>query len=66
MVRIAFNTVRGESGEEHCEVTGRIPALNSTMQAALSDSADMSQLMTKAAADLQILSDFCRELAVAG
>lgn len=66
MVRIAFSTVRGEGGEEHFEVTGRMPDLNSTMQAALSDSTDTAQLMTTAAANLQILSEFCKELAAAG
>ena len=65
MVRIAFNTVRGESGQEHCEVTGRMPSINSILQSALTGTADLAQLMTQAKADLHILANFCEALAAA-
>lgn len=48
VVRITFSTVIGESGQEHCEVTGRMPSLNNTLQAALElESGDLVQLMTE-------------------
>lgn len=64
MMRITFSTVRGECGREHCEITGRMPSLNNTLQAAASDSHNLTQLMASAREDLQILSDFCNSLAV--
>ena len=64
-MRITFSTIRGESGQEHCEVTGRMPSLNDTMQVALADNSNSAQLMATAREDLQILSDFCNSLATA-
>lgn len=65
VMRITFSTVLGESGQEHCEVTGRMPSLNNTLQAALGlESGDLAQLMTDAREELQALSEFCNQLAV--
>lgn len=63
-MRITFSDVCGECGQEHCEVTGRMPSLNKTLQAAAPDSQNLTQLMIAAQEDLQILSDFCNSLAV--
>lgn len=63
VIRITFSTVLGESGQEHCEVTGRMPSLNNTMRMALTDNSNSTQLMAAAQEDLQILSDFCSLLA---
>ena len=64
VVRITFSTVLEESGQEHCEVTGRMPSLKTTLQAALAESGDLVQLMTEAREGLQVLSEFCNKLAV--
>lgn len=63
VIRIAFNIIQETSGQQHCEVTGRMPGLNSALEAALSDGADLAQLMAEATSDLQVLADFCKELA---
>lgn len=62
-MRITFSTVRGESNQEHCEVTGRMPSLNNTLQAALLGEGNLTQLMTETREDVQLLSDFCNNLA---
>ena len=65
MIRIAFNTVRGEAGQEHHEITGRLPALNEALQKAVkAGRADISQLMNEVRASLQVLADFCEHLAM--
>lgn len=56
LFRITFCTVRREADQEHCEMTGRMPALNQTLQAMLaSDNDDLTQLVPEAQADLQIM-----------
>ena len=63
LFRVTFCTVRGEADQEHCEITGRMPALNKTLQAMLaSDIAHLAQLMHEAQADLQIMLDLCTVL----
>lgn len=63
-MRITFSTILGESDQEHFEVIGRMPSLKNTLQAALSESRDLEDLMTEAREDLQVLSDFCNKLAI--
>lgn len=65
MIRIAFNTVRGEDGQEHHEITGRLPALNEALQKAVkARRVDTSQLMDEVRAGLQVLAEFCEHLAM--
>ena len=65
VIRIAFNTVRDEAGQEHHEITGRLPALNEVLQKAVTAGrADMSQLMNEVRASLQVLADCCEHLAM--
>ena len=66
MMRLTFSKVRDESGEEHHEVIGRMPDLANKLQSSLSSSGDMlEQLLTKAAADLQVLADFGKNVVLA-
>ncbi|DBA85228.1 TPA: hypothetical protein ACH3X2_005931 [Trebouxia sp. C0005] len=65
VIRIAFNTVRGEDGQEHHEITGRLPALNEALQKAVkARRVDTSQLMDEVRAGLQVLAEFCEHLAM--
>ncbi|KAL0042386.1 hypothetical protein WJX77_010878 [Trebouxia sp. C0004] len=46
IICVAFNTVRGEAGQDHHEITGRVPALNEALKKAVkAGRADMCQLM---------------------
>ncbi len=59
VVRIAFSTVRGEVGQEHHEITGRMPALNDALQNALVVGRVQSdRLMSEVRASLQVLAGF--------
>ena len=61
-IRLAFNTVRGEFGQEHHEITGRLPELNANLQKALASvSPGVDLLMTKITSSLLILADFCQQ-----
>lgn len=62
-IRIAFNIIQGNDGQEHCEVTGRMPQLNSNLQAALEEGAPVKDLLAEARTALQVLAQFCSELA---
>lgn len=64
MIRLAFNTIQVESGEEHCEVTGRMPDLNDLLQTALTRGVDAAKLMGEARAGLQSLAEFCTTVAM--
>lgn len=55
--------MHGEADQEHCEVTGRMPAMNKTLQAMLaSDNDHLAQLVPQAQADLQIMLGLCAAL----
>lgn len=61
-IRLAFNTVRGEFGQEHHEITGRLPELNANLQKTLASvSPGVDLLMTKITSSLLILADFCQQ-----
>ena len=63
LIRLAFNTTQVECGEEHCDVTGRMPHLNDLLQAALVAKADLAELMAEGRTSLQNLADFCTTVA---
>ncbi|DBA94667.1 TPA: hypothetical protein ACH3X1_002229 [Trebouxia sp. C0004] len=65
IICVAFNTVRGEAGQDHHEITGRVPALNEALKKAVkAGRADMCQLMKEVRASLQVLAGFCEHLAI--
>ncbi len=57
--------MRDEAGQEHLEITGRLPALNEALQKAVkAGRADMGQLIKEVRASLQVLADFCEHMAM--
>lgn len=67
-IRIAFTTIKEETGRTQNEITGRLPALNRILQQAVrtgpAQHTDLDLLMTKVRSGLQVLADFCQQFPV--